>query len=568
MPRLKIRGFRGAERCDINLDAGITLLAGKNHQGKSSICQAIAAAVCNTAIPFYSSTNPSKPVLTKTQAKGIVRAGMDKASVELWDGEKMETQVLWPKGTIQSTERYACSKVAAGLINPMELEEGTRQRFFASLLDSDPGEDDINAALKDAGVMVENIHHQLSVQGWDVLHKSYAETGARLKGQWEAHAGGKYGSNKAADWRPDGWRSELDAVTLEGIGTIVSQAQDAVEKAVSALAVDSADIERLTSDAAKEKEALDKIHRAEPSRDMAKQDLEAATVAHKAIRVPSAVPCPACGVLLDIFTPGSQKHADMRTLTESKTSAAQREEIHVSLTKAIQRLEKAEAALLLAQRPIDDAKIVYNAVKGAGARLEAVKARKGTQEAVDVARDYLRGVQADQARVRAVLETVRIGAEVASNQRIIDMLAPDGLRRQKLVQALAVFNQSQLAPLSAAASFPTVTVDEGLSVLYGGRPYYLLSESEKYRVRAVLQVAVAAIDQSPIVIMDGADILDSPGRNGLVQMLAGLDQLISVVAMTITHEAEAPDFGAAGLGQTVWVDGGIARSLAPEALAA
>lgn len=561
--RLKVRGFRGVDRADIDIDPGsITLLAGQNHQGKSSVCQSLAAAVCNVPIPFYGAARPDKPVLTKTQAKGMVRGGMDKGYVELYDGEERQAQVMWPGCTVHSTEKYACSKVAAGLLNPLEFDDALRQKFFAGLLESDPVKEDIEAAFNDAKVTVENFHSRLEVDGWDVLHTTFKETGARLKGQWEAFSGSKYGSTKAADWKPEGWRDELENYSLENIGTELAVAQRNLEGALGALAVGEADIERLTKAAGVEAQEAGVVATCKDRIEFALNTRIKAADRLKGIEVPEEHACPSCGTLLDATrAAGGVLVLKLSELRKADIDRAREEKAAAVLAHA-----NAEELVTAAQKALNEAVARLAAVQGSAVQLQAAKGKRGTQEAVDVARDYLRGVEADRERIKALLECRRIAGEVVTNQKIIDILAPDGLRRQKLVQKLAVFNRDHLAKLCALAEFQQVTVDESLSVLHGGRPYYLLSESEKYRVRAVLQTAVACVEGSPLVIFDGADILDSDGRNGLVVMLAGTIGANStlqsaVVAMTIRAEEDAPDFAAAGLGRTYWLDAGIAREL-------
>ena len=100
-----------------------------------------------------------------------------------------------------------------------------------------------------------------------------------------------------------------------------------------------------------------------------------------------------------------------------------------------------------------------------------------------------------------------------------------------------------------------------------GRPYALLSSSEQFRSRAALQLAMARLDQSSMVVIDGADILDAPARSGLFALLdeAGLPAL---VCMTLNRREQVPDLEAAGLGQSYWISGGVAQPLHEPAEAA
>ncbi len=98
-----------------------------------------------------------------------------------------------------------------------------------------------------------------------------------------------------------------------------------------------------------------------------------------------------------------------------------------------------------------------------------------------------------------------------------------------------------------------------MTITYRGRAT-LLSGGEIYRLRAALQVAFAKIDGSAMVILDGADILDNQGRQGLIRMLAAA-KVPALIGMTYAGPKAVPDLSLAG-GATYWIDGGIARPLA------
>ena len=64
--------------------------------------------------------------------------------------------------------------------------------------------------------------------------------------------------------------------------------------------------------------------------------------------------------------------------------------------------------------------------------------------------------------------------KIMTNNAVIDILAPDGLRAKKLGHVLELFNTAQLGRLSLAAGWNQVTVDAEMTFAYGGRPYALL----------------------------------------------------------------------------------------------
>ena len=53
----------------------------------------------------------------------------------------------------------------------------------------------------------------------------------------------------------------------------------------------------------------------------------------------------------------------------------------------------------------------------------------------------------------------------------------------------------------------------------GDRPVALCSESERWRAQAALQLTLAAMTDSKVVVLDRADLLDASNRQGLVRAL-------------------------------------------------
>ena len=100
---------------------------------------------------------------------------------------------------------------------------------------------------------------------------------------------------------------------------------------------------------------------------------------------------------------------------------------------------------------------------------------------------------------------------------------------------------------------------DSLMPTYAGRSYGLLAESERYRCRVALQLAMAGVDGSDAVVIDGADILDRHARNGLMKA-ATKHAPAAVVAMTANTPTDVPDLAQHGLGETLWLDAGRAAS--------
>jgi hypothetical protein len=125
-----------------------------------------------------------------------------------------------------------------------------------------------------------------------------------------------------------------------------------------------------------------------------------------------------------------------------------------------------------------------------------------------------------------------------------------------------MFNRTHLAPIAEISGWKPVQIMEdesGLGIYYGGRPYRHLGQSAQYRVRVTLQVALAQIDGSDLLIIDGADILTpgaADGRGALFRLLKA-QGIPSLVGMTLGPKDTVPDLAAAGYGRSYVVRDGV-----------
>jgi ABC-type molybdenum transport system ATPase subunit/photorepair protein PhrA len=95
----------------------------------------------------------------------------------------------------------------------------------------------------------------------------------------------------------------------------------------------------------------------------------------------------------------------------------------------------------------------------------------------------------------------------------------------------------------------------------GGTWYKLLSKSEQWRARVVMQIACSIIDSSSVVLIDEADILDGDNRMGLFKMLVHVTKknaLTAIVAMTAASVDKIPGVSKIG-GVAYWIENGEAK---------
>jgi phage host-nuclease inhibitor protein Gam len=276
----------------------------------------------------------------------------------------------------------------------------------------------------------------------------------------------------------------------------------------------------------------------------------------------ATIPCPHCNqpVVISgnkLLKPGT---------ASAKDAVAQAEKIKA----AEESLASVKQEILRVNTELGHKKAAVDAANKAAGMLAGLQA--GTKKPATAAATTDHGSTED-CRARVARSENRLAAwsrranaaskhdAIGKNQQIIDILAPDGLRLSHLKQSLAIIN-TKLASIAAITGWLPVEIEDDMSISYGDYQYVLLSKSTQYRVRISLQATFVLLDGSPMLLIDGADILDSAGRNGLFKMLAQLPATAaamgfqsSVVAMTIDKQEKIPAIEKLG-GCAYWVENG------------
>jgi hypothetical protein len=558
MISIGLRDFRGCQRADL-VCAPIALVAGRNATGKSSIAQAVGAALSGHTLPLAG--------LTKAAAGMLVKTGASAALVVL-KHESGTVRLEWPacQATMQGEPPHA-SVWAAGLDSVALQPAKDRARVLGEYLHADPTREDLAAALADveldADVVVAAIWQLIEAHGWDGAHTIRKDEGAELKGRWRQVTGANYGSRIAASWAPADWQFEFTPASENDLCAAIARAKELHETAIAAAAVSSAERQRLGKTMARIEEHKTALQRAEAEAERVGLALAEAQSAREQLPAGKSgpeMPCPHCGAFVVLR---QVNLAESRLEPAEIISAAERKKRGLAIAGADGAVSRLTSELIQADRAVELARDAMQIALDAKYRLEKMPPAAEGGADVEAAKNALEEVQRRLASFRQKREADNLAQKIAGNDALLTILAPDGLRSRKLARVLEVFNRTQLGDLANAAEWQAVTVDPEMTLAYGGRPYALCSTSEQYRIRAILQLAMARLDGSQMVVLDAADVLDGTTRSGLFAMLeeAGLPAL---VCLTLSRPPQCPDLADAGLGQSYWLNSGIARPLHEE----
>jgi len=149
---------------------------------------------------------------------------------------------------------------------------------------------------------------------------------------------------------------------------------------------------------------------------------------------------------------------------------------------------------------------------------------KSVLDALTTQRREQEGIQAQSIEGEKRTEAARgYHADVLQWTKVADLAAPEGLPSELLRGVLGRFNAT-LRQFAAASGFAQLAVTPALGITADGRPYALLSKSERWRADLTAAVAIAHYSGLRFIAADEFDVLDGPGRNEALHWLEHLIQ--------------------------------------------
>ena len=408
------------------------------------------------------------------------------------------------------------------------------------------------------------------------------------KGAWRAVTGETYGAKKAIAWKAV--KPAHDAALLAETRSALTRVETEIEAATTHLgdlqgqARSSADqkvrLAELREKAGQFARIQDKLNRDEAELKQWQEKVEETrSKASGAASKPQTWPCPCCGVVLE------HRLAD-GALIEYK------EPEHKADPDAIEKLPEYERALALMQSAVANGKrdlaVADGAVKALreleDAGLIAPPADDELTAAIELLAKLKHERSNHQAGIRLAEEAERAAAvadkktadagqhhaDVEAWALIGDALAPDGIPGDMLSEALRPIN-ARLAQSAADSGWLTAEIDADMGITTAdssgsvGRPYALLSESEKWRVDAMLAEAIANLSGLKLLVLDRFDVLDLQGRGDLLvwlEILASNGEIDTALIFGTLKAlpAELPASIAAH-----WIENGVVGKLAAAA---
>lgn len=548
--KITIENYRGIKSAAFHL-SGISLIAAENAKGKSAIAQACGAVLSGTPIPISG--------IPKTMAGMLVNSGASGGFAQL-DFEGGVARVDWPKSALKTKGENAppfVSQIAAGieLLTPpasavdSSEQQKRRAELLIEVLQAAPTIDDLRKRLAAEGIPVavaDNVWKAIEKQGFDGAHTQAKETGAQLKGQWRQVTGLNFGAKIAMNYVPKDWQPELATSSEETLQSGLTNARDSLESMIAITAIDDSEREKIEAVAGLLESREEEVaKRAAQMAECIEKGKEAAAKVAK-IRNPNATTiheCPHCKAALSIAGDSIKPCAPPTPEEIEAWEAA-----NLELTT----LRESGRVILQAENEV---KRLFLESREAAEKLAKLGTGNASAEQVEAAR---REVTEAETRLQAFMlktKADRLLESINQNGVIVAALDTTGVRQDKLNERLSSFLSDEVNVRADIAGFSHVEIAPDMSLHYGGRAWAVLSESERFRVRILLQVSVANYDLSAAVVIDAADILDASGRNGLLKLLRHFG-IPALICMTFPKIEQVPNLAKIGFGASYWIDNG------------
>ena len=581
--RLQVRNILGVRTADLPL-SGVNLIAGRNGAGKSSLLEAAACAMLQTA--------RVRGITTKRAAASVVHHGAEEGVAALSGDGVPILRVRFPAAEIEQTGAPIppISRAASGIASFIDLtpeqrmaeiidrfeakatredlyqflaqHEGTanlREIILREATDTEPARTALDWA-------VDAMFARTEESGWDAVWKSGRETNTKLKGQWEHASGRKYGSKVAREFLPP-LLVPGETYSLPAHEAAVARAKARLEQLIAAGGV--ADHERtLLQEEADRLPVLEAEMGELESQAQAAEALLRKAVAEQnkptaAIDVRALIVCPKCranirairvstGTGLSTGNGTVYECVDLPSEAEQEQQAEIAREIQKRIDegrKALEENGRAKAAKAMEIRASKDARNKIVASEGKPMRDE---------EAITAQREAVASAEAMMKAVEQYEGAKKIYGQIMQHTAFVEALEPSGVRMAVLRRKIDALN-SELANVCTLAKFEPVSVettDAEMEVFYGDRLAKLASKSERWRAEFAFAVVFAMRERSPVLLLDEFDIINNDDRAPVVMALKklGLNALICMTAKA--RDKDVPNLKRANLGATWWMENG------------
>lgn len=552
--RIHAKNYLGIRNVDLALRHPVTLIAGANGAGKSSLAEALRLALCAESVR----------VGLKKEYGALVHRGAKSASITVErDGcEPVVVSITAAGSAVKHDDKVWQDSDPA---MPFVLDAGrfarcdrdARSNLLFDVMDVATDAKSIERRLlaRDCAPVLVTQFAPILRAGFEHACKEAGKRVSEARGAWKAVTGEAYGDVKAAKWKaaPGDWKTD-DAAHLHGLDGKLASLEESLADAQRRLGAAESEASREKQYGAKLAELREKakefaahqdlVNRAEAQLVDCRAALDKARAAAGSAPPPKpkTCACPACGVEL-VHQPDGRlaEYQAPAPVAHDPEAAGRLPELARAVQTAETVLARHVANRNAAERAAAEAKLMEDNAPAKPAEASSPESIRQTIGSLSVeaqsVREEIRTLKAahDQfeAADRKTKDARKHHADVCAWSKIAEALAPDGIPGELLAEALGPINE-RLAQSAADAGWKPVRIAEDMAITADGRDYRLLSESERWRADAMICEAIAHLSELRIMVLDRFDVLDLPGRSqalGWLDVLADTGEIDSAIVL-------------------------------------
>ena len=553
---LSIRNYRAIETADIKIN-NIALICAHNAQGKTAIVHAAQSCLLKEKVVIDG--------LKVGDSKNLVRDGAKSGSIKISNADS-EVNILYPKASVaHAGDDIKASRIACGVDKFGKMDRKEAAKLIYQILSVTPSEDEFYSMIvqssKDVGFdmpvsELEKVWKSLQIVGWEKCQKDISEQAKLAKGAWQQITGQSWGSSKAEGWFPEGYDESIPAVTEEAIKEAEKKYSDAIaNKAIEGEVRAMLEAQAANTESLRVKYSADKCEINKQQEKLQELDFEISELLSN-IKLNTALSCPCCnenvsfkdGVLVK-----STASSEVKAVSESVLKETQEE-------RAAQYI-KIEQLLTELNKTLEQGKIAGDAARQLEKAGEVKESSELQETEAKIALSQLCSLKDEQETYAKATEKQTL---IKRYLHIADELSESGVRKRRLQSILKSFNENMLAVYSKMMGVNAISIDLDMNLSMGNRAYIESSGAEKFIMNFCVQLAIATLDNSPLIIIDGADIIQYPnGRINLLKTVSqsGLNGLKALITMSMKDEESCPVLSKNGIGNTYWINDGIVKEL-------
>lgn len=566
---IEISNVLGIKEASITPATPALIVCGPNGAGKSSVLESIRMAMDGVSPRIALKKNYSALV------HGDAKVGRIGITV---DGEIHSIGLPAAKG-----HKPIQNEFLPYVLDPARFAAeapSTRRAMLFELMGVRIKPDDIRARLTQRGHDEKRIAEIMPYvrAGFDDAMGEAKNRATEQKGAWKQITGGEtYGAVKAEGWAASKPAS-IDQAKLDEARADLARIDAEIESESSKLGEQKAikreidglheEIVGLKRAAGMRDRIADKLERdrAELKETEARVESMREQAGTKPRNTVDPLPCPHCGGMLALHQGRlEQWHEEARPQYDAEAAAAlpQHEQALELMRKSVangerdlKAAEAAQATIAAFEQRIQEAPDLLD-IDALNERINALKhSRTNQASAIRLLEEAQRAAATADEKTE---QAAKAHAAVQAWDAIAESLSPAGIRAEMLAEALAPFNAT-LARNADSAGWFVPRIDDEMNIFTGfGRPYAVTSESERWRMDAIIAASISEHAGLRMMLLDRFDLLDLAGRAGLVAWINGEVNAGRIDSAIIAGTLKTMPSGLPGTFSAVWVEGGEVR---------